>query len=432
MSRREEGWAVLLSRFIHYRASVVLTKLWKSGLTIGLVAFANLAWAQQRPIGHAWHRADLPTGWVARDQVANQPALRGYVQPVELILPRGARVSVWDGATFGTPVESQLLVGLEVGGVYAFKVSNIRLSEGFEIFPTVEVVNRLYPPEGKKLRFPVPIQITQEELEAALGGRFVTRVVYLESAESTLPGPREPGVQDYFEVAPGNDPLQAADQLGRPIAILRMGSRVPTTEFLQRLAVSCLPPEIYPPVPPSTDDPSIEKAIDRETRHYPRIPRNRTIPPGQRPPVWPTPLPVGPASVPAGFGLPPSSPPPSSPPPAARAPINGSAAVTPPTAVPPASTSVPAFVPTLVPAAAGRQSASIEPGRRSDQSASRIAATGLVAGPFTSAPPRATDPLVVAERSAGASPATGVPDGVRSALRTSDARSRTFNPVLVR
>lgn len=413
----------------------MFTNLWKSGLALGLVVFANLAWAQQRPSGHAWHRADLPTGWVARDQVANQPALRGYVQPVELLLPRGARISVWNGAAFGTPVESQMLVGLEVGGVYAFQVSNIRLSEGFEIFPTVEVVNRLYPPEGKKLRFPVPIQITQEELEAALGGRFVTRVIYLESAESTLPGPREPGVQDYFEVAPGNDPLQAADQLGRPIAILRMGSRVPTTEFLQRLAVSCLPPEIYPPVPPSAGDPSIEKAIDRETRHYPRIPRNRTIPPGQRRPVWPTPQPVGPASDPAGFGLPPMSPPPSllppsSPPPATGAPTNRSPAVIPPTAAPTSSTSLPASIR----AAARPQSVSIEDGRRSDESDQLVAAAGLVAGPFASALPRAIDPLAVRERSAGALPASGtsVPDGMQSALRISDARSRTVNQTMVR
>ncbi|MFI4873943.1 MAG: hypothetical protein ACIALR_01305, partial [Blastopirellula sp. JB062] len=34
--------------------------------------------------------------------------------------------------------------------------------------------------------------------------------------------------QPFFEVPPGGDPIQIADELGRPVAILRMGSRQPT------------------------------------------------------------------------------------------------------------------------------------------------------------------------------------------------------------
>ena len=37
-------------------------------------------------------------------------------------------------------------------------------------------------------------------------------------------GPRE---QDWFDARPGEDPLQVADTLGRPMAILRMGARIP-------------------------------------------------------------------------------------------------------------------------------------------------------------------------------------------------------------
>ncbi len=33
--------------------------------------------------------------------------------------------------------------------------------------------------------------------------------------------------QHWFEVAPGQDPLAAADRLGRPVAILRLGGRLP-------------------------------------------------------------------------------------------------------------------------------------------------------------------------------------------------------------
>ena len=453
--RRHDASLILLFRCTFYRVWVVFKKLWKSGLWLGLLVLASGAWAQQRPVGHSWHRADLPTGWVARDQVANQPALRGYVQPIELSLPPGARITVWDGTAFGTPVDSRMLVGLEVGGVYAFQVSSIRFWEGFEVFPTVEVVNRLYPPEGKKLRFPVPIQITQEELEAALQGRFVTRVIYLESAESTLPGPREPGVQDYFEVAPGTDPLQTADQLGRPIAILRMGSRVPSTESLRRLAASCLPPELYPIPQPPAGDLSIEKAIERETRHYPRVPRNRTIPPGQRPPVWPTPLPMMPTNGLPAFGTQPESISPGLPLPADRQPSPGSpptsapvetrstdlsapssatarSATAPPAVSSPAGAASPAdgAGQTVVSQPTGRTRAAVEPPAAPTPETTqpiRRSAIGPSAAHPSNTPLRSARPKLpfVAVRSE----ATQL---VHPALKTSDARSLSFHPVVVR
>ena len=89
------------------------------------------------------------------------------------------------------------------------------------------MINRLDPPPGQESRFPIPIEITQEELELALSGQFVTRVIYLEDPNRPFPLPEEPKRQRYFEVRADQDPLQVADELGRPMAILRMGSRVP-------------------------------------------------------------------------------------------------------------------------------------------------------------------------------------------------------------
>jgi hypothetical protein len=60
-----------------------------------------------------------------------------------------------------------------------------------------------------------------------LSGRFVTRVIYLEDPNNPLPTRDTPGFQRYFDVASGEDPLKVADRLGRPLAILRMGSRTP-------------------------------------------------------------------------------------------------------------------------------------------------------------------------------------------------------------
>ena len=74
-----------------------------------------------------------------------------------------------------------------IGSVYRLRVTNIPLQEGLEVFPTIEVIDRLYPPVGQEFRFPIPIELTQEELEMALDGKFVTRVIYLEEPDAALP-----------------------------------------------------------------------------------------------------------------------------------------------------------------------------------------------------------------------------------------------------
>ena len=122
----------------------------------------------------------------------------------------------------------ELLAGAAIGPVYRFSVTDIPNNPDVEIFPTVEVIDRLYPPPGLALRYPIPIELTQEELEMAAGGAFVTRVIYVEDPHQALPvNQHRDGEQPWFEAAPGDDPLVAADRLGRPVAILRIGGRVP-------------------------------------------------------------------------------------------------------------------------------------------------------------------------------------------------------------
>ncbi len=90
------------------------------------------------------------------------------------------------------------------------------------------MIDRLYAPIGQELRFPIPIDVTEADLKLALAGKFVTRVIYLEDPRHALAGtPRLRRSQNWFEAAPGQDPLAVADGLGRPVAILRLGARLP-------------------------------------------------------------------------------------------------------------------------------------------------------------------------------------------------------------
>src|SRR5207244_12170007 len=117
----------------------------------------------------------------------------------EIRAPKGAAISTSESGQFSGPKLAPLSVGLLIGSVYRLRVTNIQQQKGQEVYPTIEVINRLYPPMGMEFKFPIPIELTQEELEMALSGRFVTRVVYLEEPEAALPVAQKPGEQSYFE-----------------------------------------------------------------------------------------------------------------------------------------------------------------------------------------------------------------------------------------
>jgi hypothetical protein len=184
----------------------------------------------QRPPMHYFHSAHLPPGTVGQGQLLRGGPLPGYFQPVEIQAPRGVRIAMAVDGQFQPAQEAPVLAGMLIGAVYRFRVTNIPRREGFEVFPTVEVINRLYPPPGLALHFPIPVHLTQEELDMALAGNYVTRVIYLENPNLALPVPSDPQRQLTHDVHGTEDPLEVADRFGRPMAILRIGSRIPDSE----------------------------------------------------------------------------------------------------------------------------------------------------------------------------------------------------------
>jgi len=192
-------------------------------LAAALVAAAPVC--GQATVHYPQHALTAP-GAVGQQQLLRGGPLAGHFQPVEILGPEGMRVSIAEKDGFSDPVAAPLNVGMLIGQVYRIKVTQIPRNAGAEVFPTIEVVNRLYPPPGQKTRFPIPVELTREELEMALSGKLVTRVIYLEAPKAAIPN-RQLGRQPYYEILGTQDPLQVADGLGRPVAILRMGSRMP-------------------------------------------------------------------------------------------------------------------------------------------------------------------------------------------------------------
>jgi hypothetical protein len=199
-----------------------------------LPALAMATWlalaasAQAQGPWHFQNKADLPPGVIGLRQLERGGPLPGYFQPVEVAAPAGTLISVAGDEGIVEAKRDKLLAGMLIGQVYRLKVGNIPGHAGEEVFPTIEVIDRLYPPPGQAARFPIPIQLTQEELNFALDGRYVLRVIYVEDPRNALPVREVPLQQPYYEIAPGQDALEVADRLGRPS---RNFPRVPETKL---------------------------------------------------------------------------------------------------------------------------------------------------------------------------------------------------------
>ncbi len=183
--------------------------------------------AQQPPV-HYWHHGSMPPGAIGGVQLHRGGPLPGFFQPVRIEGPRGVTVAPAQQGGFAEAHAAPATFGLLIGQVYRIRVMNVPNLPGREVFPTIEVVDRLYAPPGREAQFPIVVQLTLDDLRMALDGKFVTRVIYLEDPNWSIPYKQDPRGQSWFEVGPGKDPLAVADQLGRPVAILRMGARLPT------------------------------------------------------------------------------------------------------------------------------------------------------------------------------------------------------------
>ncbi len=181
----------------------------------------------QTGVRHFHEHFDMRPGEIGSRQLNRGRPLRGYFQPVRLEAPSGAKIAMVSRRDFGSLESAPLTVGMLIGQVYRLRITNIEKNSGAEVFPTIEVIDRLYPPPGQKARFAIPVELTQQELELAIAGSFVTRVIYLEDPQTALPYRGDQAQQPFFDVSPNTDPLRVADQIGRPVAILRMGGRLP-------------------------------------------------------------------------------------------------------------------------------------------------------------------------------------------------------------
>lgn len=198
------------------------------GWATAVAVYLGAAWplGAQAP-AHFRHPGLAPPGAIGSAELERGGPRPGYFQPVEITAPPGTLISLAVEGAFAEPQPAPVTAGMLIAPVYRLRVANIPQRDGEEVFPTIEVINRVYPPAGQAWRFPIPIDLAQEDLWLALEGKFVTRVVYLEDPDRALPVAEGPVARRWYDAGPGVDPLEEADRRGRPVAILRMGGRLP-------------------------------------------------------------------------------------------------------------------------------------------------------------------------------------------------------------
>jgi hypothetical protein len=204
-------------------------------LLLGLVADRTLAQnvaadfaGGTAGLGMHYPPASLPIGAAGTSRLRKGGGVVGYFQPIAVTAEQaGVQVAPAVNGRFLEPQPTPFQAGMLIGSAYRLRVTNIPAYPGRELFPTIEVIDRLYPPPGQERKFPIPIELTAEDLELALAGHFITRVIYVEDPQQALPVVGQAEHPSWYDVGPGANPLLEADRLGRPVAILRMGGRLP-------------------------------------------------------------------------------------------------------------------------------------------------------------------------------------------------------------
>jgi hypothetical protein len=170
----------------------------------------------------------LPPGFTADTLARVRHYDPMWLQPVRVELPSEGVVSVYSAtpqplAMIAAPAQ----FSVSAGHLYRLRISDMPEFPGVEIFPSIEILDRLHPPHGAAANYPIPIVLTQADLRDAVAGALVTRVIYLENprlAAAVDPLRRE----SPHTVDPTRNALQEADQMGRAMIIVRIGGRIPS------------------------------------------------------------------------------------------------------------------------------------------------------------------------------------------------------------
>ena len=155
-----------------------------------------------------------------------------WLQPVRVELPTAGTVSVYSATPQPNAIfESPAQFSVNAGHIYRLRIADMPEFPGVEVYPSIEILDRMHPPDCRASDYPIPVVLTEADIREAINGRMVTNVVYLEQPQ--LAAMFDPLRREIPQsVNPADNALQEADRLGRPMIIVRIGGRTPSGDFM--------------------------------------------------------------------------------------------------------------------------------------------------------------------------------------------------------
>jgi uncharacterized repeat protein (TIGR01451 family) len=234
---------------------------------------ANLLAQEGRyvPLDH-----NAPVGRVALWSAQAARGVMGPLQPVQVTVPSKGKVTVYSGGrATGVDLGAPAQFSVGIGYVYRLRIADMPEFPGIELYPTIEMMDRLHPPPGRAQDFPIPVRFTSEDIETALGGQLVTKVVYLEQPQLAVTGDLTQAMLSRM-LPPDRNLLIEADRSGRPMILVRLGGRTPDDSQADASFFE-------PPAPfrlaemqsrPSAADAGRSVILDKATTFSPAVPRS--------------------------------------------------------------------------------------------------------------------------------------------------------------
>ncbi|HEV7999709.1 MAG TPA: DUF11 domain-containing protein [Planctomycetaceae bacterium] len=221
---------------------------------------------------------NAPVGRVGRWSGIIGKGLAGTFQSVQVTVPTSGKVTVYNGGPeTGVALGAPAQFSIGVGCVYRLKIAGMPDFPGVELYPTIEIFDRLHPPAGREYEFPVPIAFTEDDIAKAMDGRMVTKVVYLEQPQFAVTGDLTAALLNR-QMPPDRNLLIEADRLGRPMILVRLGGRTPDEGHPEEgFFMPPAPLNIEQHVPRNSGaDVGRAVLIDKATTFTPSVPRSET------------------------------------------------------------------------------------------------------------------------------------------------------------
>jgi uncharacterized repeat protein (TIGR01451 family) len=145
---------------------------------------------------------------------------------VRFMGPKGMRVTFYQGRGTVRAFDVPVTVGIRPGYVYRVKLTSVGTDVKTALYPTLEVRGSLALTKNlQAAEYPAPAAFDVDNLEHALSGTLVTKVVYVEHPDYATPVATKADEPLESVASADRDPLSEARLLGRPVMIVRFGGK---------------------------------------------------------------------------------------------------------------------------------------------------------------------------------------------------------------